>query len=60
MLWCVCLLCTLHSDGKVAGPDVSCRVSGCVLNQSLSHWEPSAWFMVTGHCEATTWETHIY
>lgn len=50
----VCELFTLHSDGEVAGAAVSCCISRCVLDQSLSYWELRSWTVATGHCEATT------
>lgn len=55
---CVCKLCTLHSDGEVAGAAVSSCISSCVLDQSLSYWELRPWRVAAGHCEATTWEKH--
>lgn len=47
------LVCTLNGDGEVASAAVSFGVSGCVLDQSLPHWELSALLMATGYCEET-------
>lgn len=49
----------MNRDGEVASAAVSCCISRCVLDQSLSDWEQRAGRVAAGHCEATAYERHV-